>query len=95
MLNRFDPLLLALKDKTWLIDPAHYKQVWREAAIVEAVLLVRGRIEGTWRYKRSTKGLAIMMNPFVPLPKPVREALEEQAAGIAAFFGLPLLGFDG
>ena len=95
LLYRFDPLLLALKDKTWLIDPAHYKRVWREAAIVEAVLLVGGRIEGTWRYKRSAKGLSISIAPFSPLASPVRDALEEQAAGVAAFFGLPLLGFDG
>ena len=93
MLNRFDPLLLGLKDKTWLIDPAHYKKVWREAAIVDAVLLVGGRIEGTWRYERSKKGIAITLAPFSPLTRPVRQALEKQAAGVADFFGVPLLRF--
>ena len=93
LLNRFDPLLLGLKDKSWLIDPAHYKKVWREAAIVDATLLVGGRLEGTWRYERSAKGIAITITPFAPLSPAVRQALEKQAAGVAAFFGVPLLGF--
>ncbi len=93
LLYRYDPLLLGLKDKTWLIDPAHYKRVWREAAIVEAVLLVEGRLAGTWRYKRSARGITITIDPFAPLKKKVLRTLEQEAADIATFFGIPLLGF--
>ncbi len=43
LLGRFDPMLLATKDKSWSIDEQHQKRVWRPGVQVEAVLLIRGR----------------------------------------------------
>ncbi|MCP4249303.1 MAG: winged helix DNA-binding domain-containing protein [bacterium] len=94
LLYRFDPLVLAMKDKSWLIDEQHYKKVWRPSAHVEAVLLVRGRIAGTWRYERKTKQLNVRVSPFASLSRTVTEAADKQAAGIAAFLGLQLGGFE-
>ena len=48
LLGRWDPMLLALKDKSWLIDNEHKKKVWRPGGNVEATLLIHGRIAGTW-----------------------------------------------
>lgn len=94
LLYRFDPLVLATRDKTWLIDEAHYKRVWRPAAHVEAVLLVGGRIAGTWRYDRRPAGLDIALSPFAPLTKRVRREIERQAAGVARFLELPLANLE-
>lgn len=93
LLYRFDPLLLGLREKSWLIDPAHYGRVWRPAGHVEGVLLVRGRIAGTWRYDRRPKGLEVTIDPFRPLPGTVLRKLEREATGVADFFGLELSGF--
>ncbi|MCH7702127.1 MAG: winged helix DNA-binding domain-containing protein [Planctomycetes bacterium] len=90
LLYRFDPLLLATKDKWWLIDEAHYKKVWRPSAHVEAVLLVRGRIAGTWRYDRTSKLFRVQISPFATLTRAVTQAAHKQAAGIANFLGLQL-----
>ena len=46
LLHRFDPLLLAHRDKSWLIDPAHHPRVWRPAGHIEPVMLIDGRIQG-------------------------------------------------
>ena len=94
LLYRFDPLLLATKDKSWLIDEEHYKKVWRAAAHVEPVLLVRGRIAGVWRYDRRSKGLRIELRPFAKLTPAVRRAAEAQAQAIAGFLEQPLLDFQ-
>ena len=82
------------KDKRWLIDPAHYKKVWRPGAHVEAVVLVGGRIAGTWRYDKKTKGLSVDIKPFEPFSRSVARAVERQAARVAKFLGLDLLGLS-
>ena len=90
MLYRFDPLLLGIKDRSWLMEPRYYKRVSRPAGHIEGTLLEHGRVVGTWRYDRADNGLAITVYPFAPLPRQVRKAVEENAVGVAQFFGLPL-----
>ena len=90
LLFRFDPLLLGLKHKDWIVSPEHYKKVWRPAGHIEGVLLVREGVRGTWRYDRAASGLTVTMRPFSALPRGVLGTLRRQAAGVAEFFGLPL-----
>jgi hypothetical protein len=90
LLYRFDPLLLGIKDKAWIVDERHYKRVFRIAGHIEGTLLEHGRIMGTWRYDRKNSGLAISLFPFSSLSARVRQAVEENAKGVARFFGLPL-----
>ena len=94
LLHRFDPIVLATKDKWWLIDEKHYKKVWRAAAHVEAVVLVGGRIAGTWRYDRKPSGLAVTVSPFARFSRPVAASVRKQAAAIAEFLELPLAVVD-
>jgi hypothetical protein len=65
-LFRFDPVLLANKDKTWIVPARHYKKVWRIAAIVEGVILGEdGMAWATWKYeKKGTKELLVHVYPF-------------------------------
>lgn len=91
MLYRFDPYLLAHKDKTWVADTAFYKQIWRPAGHIEGIVLAYGRAVATWRYDRKGRGLVITMAPFKKLPRYVQRAVEKQAPQVAAFFGLPLV----
>lgn len=94
LLHRFDAVLLALRDKRWLIDERHYKRVWRKAGYVEAVILVRGRIDGTWRYDKVRGGLRVTLEPFGRLAKALRRMLEREAASLAGYFGVPLAAFE-
>lgn len=64
MLYRFDPMVLAHKDKSWLIGEKHYKKVWRIAAHVEGVLVKRGRIVGVWKFQRKAKAIRFQTNHF-------------------------------
>lgn len=90
LLYRFDPLLLGIKDKSWLVDEQNYKRVFRIAGHIEGTLLERGRVAGTWRYDRKDSGLAVRLYPFYPLPAHVRQVVERNAQGVARFFELPL-----
>lgn len=91
LLYRFDPYLLAHKDKAWLVEPEFYKCIWRPAGHIEGIVLVQGRAAATWRYDRKAAGLAITVQPFVPFPAAVRREVECIAPEIAAFFALPLV----
>ena len=64
------------------------------AAHVEPVLLVGGRIAGTWRYDRKSKSVNIAVESFAPLSATVRRAAEAQAAGVARFLSLELGKFE-
>lgn len=90
MLGRFDPLLLGLKAKGWIVPPAFYGRVWRPAGHIEATLLSGGQAVATWRYDRVAAGLVLTLKPFAPLPNHTLAAAERLAPHLAAFFGLPL-----
>ena len=94
MLGRFDPLLLAHRDKDWVVPAAAYKQVWRPAGHIEAVVLAHGRAVATWRYDRIGAGsLAVRVFPFRwPLAASIGQEVRRQARDVARFFGLRLAG---
>ncbi len=45
MLYRFDPLVLAHKDKAWITSSAHYNSIWRPAGHIEGIVLSVARPE--------------------------------------------------
>ncbi len=94
LLHRFDALLLAHRDKGWVIDADRYKAVWRKAGYVEAVVLIGGRVGGTWRYDRRGTRLTVRLEPFDTLSRATKRELEQEASGVAGFFGLSLDGFQ-
>ncbi len=94
LLYRFDPLLLGIKDKSWLIEEACYDRVWRPAGHIEGTVLEAGRIRGTWRYDRLGGGLVVTVYPFTPLAGRTRAAVEREAQGVAAFFGMALVALE-
>jgi hypothetical protein len=93
LLYRFDPLLLGVKEKSWIVDPTHYSRVWRPAGHIEGSVLNHGQITGTWRYDWKGRGLVVSVSPFDSWPQHVRAAVESYAAGVAAFFGVELMDF--
>jgi hypothetical protein len=95
MLHRFDPLLLAHKDKSWIVPVAHYKQVFRSAGHIEGVVLNAGIAIATWRYVRKEKALHIILEPFAPLAAHLHPLIEQRSQEIATFFGLRLAGIEG
>jgi hypothetical protein len=54
LLPSFDPYMLAHADKDHLVHPRYYKRVYRNQGWLSPVILVNGRVVGTW--SRSEKG---------------------------------------
>src|SRR5437870_7308515 len=52
LLPAFDGVLLGVKDKSHLVDPGHYKRVYRPQGWLSPVVLVDGRVGGVWSPER-------------------------------------------
>ena len=51
------------------------------------MLLVNGRMQGTWRHEIKGGRVEVAIEPFVTLPVWVRRAAGEEAERLAAFLG--------
>jgi hypothetical protein len=89
LLGGFDPILQA-RDRDLIVpDKAVQKALWPVLGRPGAVY-VDGEVAGTWRPKSAGTKLAVLITEFAPLPKPVREEVEEEAGRVAAVRGLEL-----
>lgn len=49
LVGRFEPVLLAHKDRSWIIGEKERKRVWNSTSDTVACVLKRGKIRGTWK----------------------------------------------
>lgn len=86
LLYRFDPLLLAYKDKTWLADKQHHKAIWAKAAHVNPVVFQQDGVTALWNYQKSgSKNIDFWVQPLQPLAASTRQAIEQEAARLSVF----------
>lgn len=62
-------------------------RVYRPQAWISPVLLVDGRMVGVWKHERKGKTIDVDIEPFSPLPAPIRDAAAAEAEGLARFLG--------
>lgn len=90
LLPHFDPYLLAHREKNHLLSAQHYKRVYRNQGWISPVVLVNGRIAGTWSYERQAARMLAKIEPFQPLSRDERAAVTKEAEGVAGFFSSSL-----
>ena len=66
------------------------KRVYRPQGWISAVLLVNGRMEGTWRHEIQGRRALVTVEPFGPQPTWVRKGAAEEAERLAEFLGCGL-----
>jgi len=88
LLPNFDAYLLGHKGKDACVEPARYKKVFKNAGWISPVVLVDGRVRGTWSLERGTRGLVVRVAAFKPLSRAEREGVAREAEEVAAFAGL-------
>ena len=90
LLGPFD-LFLQARDRTTLVpDAARAKELWPVIGRPGAVLS-GGGIAGTWRARRTGRGVAVTVHAWSPVP---RARLEHEAERLAAFRGMALASLD-
>jgi hypothetical protein len=87
LLGRFDGYLLGYRGRDLILDPQHAKRIV-DGGMIQAAVVVAGRIVGTWRLERRGKANRLEVNPFTTLPRGCRVGLREEAEDVGRFLGI-------
>jgi hypothetical protein len=85
LLPAFDTFLLAHATKEHLVEPRHYKRVYRNQAWISPVVLLGGRIIGVWFPKTAKKTSTLDVQLFEKVSAPIRRAIETEAEALGRF----------
>ena len=88
LLPRYDTYLLGYASRDLAVDPAHAKRIHPGGGIIHAALLMDGRAVGTWKTRKRTKSLEVLVEPFERLPGGLLPLIEAEAADIGHFLGV-------
>lgn len=80
----FDNLLLSHADRARIISEEHRKRVFTVNGIIRATFLVDGFVHGMWKIEKKRGEAVLRVDPFAPVPKRERAALEEEGLRLLA-----------
>ena len=89
LLPSFDPFLLGHRNRDHLVGRRHYKRVYKDQGWLAPVVLVDGRVAGTWSYQRGPGKLGVDVKMFTPFSKETRTKAKEEAHDLARFLEAP------
>jgi uncharacterized protein YcaQ len=84
LLPSFDAFMMGHRERAHLLDRAHYKEVYKDQGWLAPIVLLDGRVAGTWSYQRG-RNLEMAVKMFAPFRKETRRKVEEEAADLARF----------
>ena len=88
LLPAFDPYVIGASRHAHHLLPGEFRsRIYRPQGWVSPVLLVNGRMEGTWAHKIAGSRLEVTIEPLAKQPAWVRRAAAAEAARLAEFFG--------
>jgi hypothetical protein len=90
LLPAFDEYTVAYKDRSAAIDPAYSKLTNSGNGILSPVIVVDGRVAGTWKRTLMKNSLAISQSPFTKLKRAETRAITEAAIRYGNFLGASL-----
>jgi hypothetical protein len=89
LLPSFDPFLLGHRDREHLVDRTHYKLVYKDQGWLAPVVLLDGRVAGTWSYQRHPRKLGVEVQMFTAFNKETRTKAKEEAHDLSRFLEVP------
>ena len=84
-LPEFDNLVLSHADRRRFVADADRRFVYLPGLRVAATLLVDGFVAGTWTIERKKNDATLVVEPFSPLTKQVREDLAKEGEALLRF----------
>lgn len=83
LLPAFDPYILGHVNRNHLFERAYASRVTRTAGWISAVVLVAGKVKGTWTHRIDKKVLRIHVESFHPLSAKVKTEVRKRAEFLA------------
>jgi hypothetical protein len=91
LLSAFDQYVVTATKQADHLTPGPFKQrIYRPQGWLSPVLLVGGRMDGTWRQEAKGRRLHVTIEPFTKLPAWARRAAEGEAERLADWNGAGL-----
>lgn len=87
LLPSFDPYLMGHSSRDHMVHKAHAPKVSRAAGWISAVVLVDGRVEGTWTHVTRGATLHVTVAPFRRFPAWVTAEVRARARALGAAAG--------
>lgn len=88
LLPPFDEYTVAYKDRSAVHDPAH-GGLMSSNGIFYPIIVLDGRVAGTWKRVFKKSSVMITLSPFAPLKKKELQAVAVAAERYGAFLGMP------
>jgi hypothetical protein len=88
LLPAFDPYVMGHSSRDHIVEAANHSRVSRTAGWISAVVLVNGRVTGTWSHKAVKGTLRIAVEPFQTLTSKTMTEVRRRAEAIAETLGL-------
>jgi hypothetical protein len=86
-LPAFDSIILAHRDRSRILPDAYRETVLRpKNTVTRATFTVDGFIGGAWKVEKQHGRWKLQLDPFGPLPKRVREAVDREGEALVAFY---------
>jgi hypothetical protein len=90
LLSIYDELISSYRDRGAMIEPRHAKKLVGRGNALTAVIVVDGRIVGTFKRRMTAKAVTIETRPFEPFSRSVARALGAATRRYGEFLGLPV-----
>lgn len=88
LLPAFDPYVMGHSTRDHIVEAANHSKVSRTAGWISAVVLVDGRVAGTWSHEAVKGTLRITVEPFQTLTSKTMRDVRRRAESIAETLGL-------
>lgn len=85
LLPGFDEYLIAYSDRSFCLDPAFTREVITVNGLFNPIIVIDGKVAGTWKRGTGKKGVTLETKFFAPPGKKQRDAVEQAAAQFHAF----------
>jgi uncharacterized protein YcaQ len=87
LLPAFDQWVMCASRSPAQLSAEHRRRIYRLQGWVTPVLLVNGRMAGTWKHERKGRVLSVEIEPFARLPRWARAHIAAEAERLAVFLG--------
>lgn len=90
LLPAFDEYLIGYTDRGASADKAHERKLWTKNGIFNPIIVINGKVVGTWKREIKPKKIIISKDTFAPLTARQEEQFVEVAARYGKFYDLPV-----
>ena len=91
LLSVYDEYTIAYKDRSDLSEAREIERMIARGNSFPAVLILDGKVAGTWNKRMKSQALEIRLDPFRILDDEEQEAVEAEASRYGRFFGVPVI----